>query len=254
MVLAIFSFVGFESATAMGAEAKQPLVNIPKAVINSTLIAGAFFVLMSFIMISGFRNYSTTLDKIPAALDAMAIMAHAPGLGIIVSIGAMVSLLTCSLACLTAISRVLLSMSRDGLIHSSVGLAHSTNATPHIASILSAITMFAVPAYLAIKGMAALDIYNATGTIATYGFLLAYILIAFGSCTYLYKKRQLKFSLVINAGIGVAFMVLAVIGSIVPWPSAPDNYLPQIFGIFMAAGIVYHVIDSIRAKLAPSSN
>ncbi|MGA7629752.1 MAG: APC family permease, partial [Terriglobales bacterium] len=40
LVLALFSFVGFESATTLGAEARNPLQTIPRAVILSALLAG----------------------------------------------------------------------------------------------------------------------------------------------------------------------------------------------------------------------
>ncbi len=43
LVLALFSFVGFESATTLGAEAQNPLKTIPRAVIQSALLAGAMF-------------------------------------------------------------------------------------------------------------------------------------------------------------------------------------------------------------------
>jgi len=43
LVLALFSFVGFESATTLGSEARNPLKTIPHAVIQSAILAGAFF-------------------------------------------------------------------------------------------------------------------------------------------------------------------------------------------------------------------
>ena len=43
LVLALFSFVGFESATTLGAEARNPLKTIPRAVIQSSILAGAIF-------------------------------------------------------------------------------------------------------------------------------------------------------------------------------------------------------------------
>jgi amino acid transporter len=48
LVLAIFSFVGFESATTMGAEARNPRKTIPRAVIQSSIIGGAFFILCAY--------------------------------------------------------------------------------------------------------------------------------------------------------------------------------------------------------------
>ena len=44
LVLAIFALVGFESATSLGSEAKDPLRNIPRAVTWSGIFAGLFFI------------------------------------------------------------------------------------------------------------------------------------------------------------------------------------------------------------------
>ena len=44
VVVAIFSLVGFECATAFGEEARNPLTTIPRAVIVSLLLTGAFFI------------------------------------------------------------------------------------------------------------------------------------------------------------------------------------------------------------------
>jgi amino acid transporter len=244
MVIGIFSFVGFESATALGAEAKNPKVTIPNAVFRSTAIAGVFFMMMSFIMVSGFAHYKTSLaDPNLVTLPAMAIIAHTPLLGTIVSIGAAVSLFACALACVTATSRILMCMSRDGLIHAQLGRAHSENATPHIASTTSAMIMFVILAALAIKGFGVLDIYNMNGTIATYGFLIAYVLIAVGSVVAASKTKTISPLLILAAIVGIAFMGLAIKGSVLPWPSSPDNYLPQIFAVYMAIGIAWMLIS-----------
>lgn len=189
MVLAIFSFVGFESATALGAEAREPRKQIPQAVIRSTLITGAFFVVMSVIMVKSFRGYATPMDKVPAALEAMAEMADTPVLGVLVAIGAVISFFACGLACVTAVSRILLTMSRDGVLHVSIGTAHKTNATPHIAATLSTVALFVVPVAMSLKGFGMLDIYGLSGTICTYGFLVAYILIAVGAMRFAAQQR-----------------------------------------------------------------
>jgi amino acid transporter len=65
LVLAVFSFVGFESATTLGAEAKSPLQNIPRAVIFSTITCGLFFVVMSYIEVLGFSGLAVVFMLIP---------------------------------------------------------------------------------------------------------------------------------------------------------------------------------------------
>src|SRR5271157_3426454 len=55
LVLALFSFVGFESATTLGAEARNPLKTIPRAVIQSSILGGVFFTVCAYTEVLGFR-------------------------------------------------------------------------------------------------------------------------------------------------------------------------------------------------------
>src|SRR5207247_10093341 len=47
-VLAIFAFVGFESAGSLGVESKNSFRNIPRAILWSCLIVGLFYVVVSY--------------------------------------------------------------------------------------------------------------------------------------------------------------------------------------------------------------
>ena len=58
----IFSLVGFESATALGGEAKNAK-NVPKAVIASLLLTGAFMTVMAYVEVAGTGHYGTPLDR-----------------------------------------------------------------------------------------------------------------------------------------------------------------------------------------------
>ncbi len=58
LVLSIFSFVGFESATTLGGEAREPLKTIPRAVLQCALLSGVFFMLCAYSEVLGFRGES----------------------------------------------------------------------------------------------------------------------------------------------------------------------------------------------------
>jgi amino acid transporter len=60
-VLAFMAMVGFESAASLGDEAHNPLRTIPRAIIVSSVIAGAYYVLHAYTMVSGFRSLPTRL-------------------------------------------------------------------------------------------------------------------------------------------------------------------------------------------------
>ena len=56
VVLVVFGFSGFESSTALGDEAKNPLKTIPRSVIQSVVLAGVFFITMSYVVVLGFEG------------------------------------------------------------------------------------------------------------------------------------------------------------------------------------------------------
>lgn len=89
VVVAIFSLVGFECATAFGDEARDPLVTIPRAVLMSFAIAGVFFVFVTYVMVQATHGYATALDQIDAPLNVMAELAGMPILQAPLSAGAM---------------------------------------------------------------------------------------------------------------------------------------------------------------------
>ena len=57
VVACIFSLVGFESATALGGEAKNAKRNVPKAVIASLIVTGLFMVFMAYVEVAGTRGH-----------------------------------------------------------------------------------------------------------------------------------------------------------------------------------------------------
>src|ERR1700744_1544947 len=90
-VVAIFSLVGFESSTAFGEEAVNPLKTIPRSIIWSLVITASFFIFITYVEVQGTAGYSTTLDKIDAPLNVLSQMYGVPFLAPILSFGAMVS-------------------------------------------------------------------------------------------------------------------------------------------------------------------
>src|SRR5262249_48095945 len=91
LVLALFSFVGFESATALGAEAHNPLVTIPRAVMLSATLGGAFFTLTAYTEVMGVRAAGQDPGASTAPLHVLAAVAGLPALGQLIDIGVLFS-------------------------------------------------------------------------------------------------------------------------------------------------------------------
>ncbi|MBI4783444.1 MAG: APC family permease [Oscillatoriophycideae cyanobacterium NC_groundwater_1537_Pr4_S-0.65um_50_18] len=255
LVLGVFSFVGFESATTLGDEAKQPLRNIPRAVIISTIASGTFFVFMSYVAVLGFQDAPVKFNESTAPMSDLANFAGVGFFGVLIAIGASVSMFACALASINAGARIFFSMGRHGIFHRSVGRAHGRNATPYVAITLTALTTFIVPTIMNMAGVQTLDIYAYTGTIATYGFLVAYILISIAAPVYLKREHQLRWTDILFAVLAIGFMVIPVLGSvglpgensIFPVPPAPYNIFPYLFLAYLISGAVWFAILRSRS-------
>jgi len=249
LVFAFFSFVGFESATAMGHEAKNPLRNIPKAVMGSGIFVGVFFVAMSLIMVMGFVGSKTSLGASTAPLTYLAEQSHVGIFGLLISICATVSFWSCGVACITAAARVMLSMSKQGLIPAAVAKCHKTNDTPHIAIAISCIVIAGVPLVLLLLRNSVMDVYNYTGTLSVYGFLISYVFIAIAAPVHLFKIRELKPHNVVTAVFATALLCIPLVGSVYPLPTYPMVILPFIFLAWLLLSLVWYFINPSKKPL-----
>jgi amino acid transporter len=251
MVLALFSFVGFESATALGEEARNPLKTIPRAVLQSAIGLGFLFVVCAYTEVLGFRGLHETLDQSAAPFHTLAHQVGVSGLGIAVDVGAMMSMFACVLACTTAAARVLLTMSHNGLTHAHLTRTHHRNETPHIAVLVTGIVTFVPTVALALRGVSGADIYGWMGSLATYGFLTAYALVCLAVPNFLRRERALTPLWIALSGAGFIAMLLAITGSVYPVPQGIYRRLPYIYLTYLVVGWLW-TVSKKRGPIAVS--
>jgi amino acid transporter len=251
LVLALFSFVGFESATTLGEEARNPLQTIPRAVIQSALLAGAFFALCAYTEVLGFHVVGEDLGTTPDQMHVLARVAGVPVLGLLIDMGALVSMFAGTLACITAAARVLMRMAHNGLAHRSLGATHVQNRTPGRATIITGIAAVLPVAMLAARGASGLDVYGWLGALATYGFIVAYASVCFGLPRYLRQYRALRRGDRVVPWLAGIAMLLALVGNLYPVPEGPYGKLPYIYLAYLIAGLGWF---TLRAKMSRGSN
>jgi amino acid transporter len=259
LVLAFFSFVGFESATALGHEAREPLRTIPRSVLTTVLAVGAFFTFMSYTLVDAFHGQSVSLGQSNAPLNVLAAVAGLPVLGTLFDAGATVGFFACALACINAGARVVYAMARHGLVHASVGETHATHATPHVAVTWSALAVLVPPLALVLSHVALLDAFGYLGSVATFGFLFAYVLVSIAAPLFLRRRGEASAVDLLMSVLAVAMLAIATVGSLYPVPAAPYNLLPYVFAALLLVGLVRfgylwlrspRVIEDIQADLA----
>jgi len=104
LVLSIFSLVGFESATTLGARLRNRCTPFPRGA-ACALLAGVFFMLCAYSEVLGFRGQSGR-SRAPPARALLAAKAGISPLGVAIDCGAFISMFACVLACATAAARV----------------------------------------------------------------------------------------------------------------------------------------------------
>lgn len=246
LVLAIFSFVGFESATSLGTEAKNPLVTIPHAVLRSALFVGAFFVVSAYAETVGFAGRGSGLGQSSAPIQDLAGFAGLGWLGIPITLVAIISFFACILASVTAGARVLYQVGRHGILHKSLAGVHLSNRTPHVAITVSAIAALVPAALLTLLGNDLFAIYGWVGTTATLSFIVAYATVSVATPVYLHRRGELRPHHVVVSAAAVAFQVLALVGSVFPLPTGAALWPVVAFAVLLVAGIAHGVYVVLR--------
>jgi amino acid transporter len=247
LVLAMFSFVGFESATTLGGEAREPLRTIPRAVLQCAILAGIFFMLCSYAEVLGFRGESGKLSDSTSPLHLLAAKAGISPLGVAIDFGAAVSMFACVLACTTAAARVLMRMGQSALIPSLFGRANRRHGTPGPAILLSAGLMFALTAGLAWRGVAGSDMYDWLGSLSVFGFLTAYALVALALP---FARRALGQHSHVVAAVSILTVMVLILIAVFDLRSTTDEVhgrIPYIYLAYIAAGIACYVLRRKKA-------
>ena len=249
VVVAIFSLVGFEAATAFGEEAKNPLKTIPRAVITSLILTGVFFVFITYTEVLGLRGANPSLDKLTAPLSTLATMMHLDVLQIPIDLGAMVSFFSLALSCMNAGARVIYQMGRHGFFHEATGVPHTTNETPHVAITIYAILLFAIPSIImSFKGLAVTDAFNDAGTFGAFGFLGSYIFMSVAAPMHLKKIGELRPLDIVYSVAALVCLLVPAVGSVYPVPAPPVNAFPYIFIAYFIVGLFVFVARRKSAK------
>lgn len=249
LVLAVFSFTGFESATTMGAEARDPLRTIPRAVMQSAILGGAFFAVCAYAEVLGVGMGGQNLATSGAPLHVLASVAGVPALGMLIDVGVLVSLFAGVLACISAAARVLLLMAHNGLAHGSLRATHARNETPGGALVVTGLAALLPVAILAARGNSGLDVYGWMGSLATYGFMVAYGLVCIALPRYLREHHGVvDMAARTIPRLGFIAMLLATIANLYPVPEGPYGRLPYIYLAYMAGALLWFAFSARRVR------
>ena len=236
VVVCIFSLVGFEAASTMGGEARNPLKTVPKAVVWSLIITGLFMVIMCYVEVLGAAHAKLDLASLGAPLQTLSSAYGVSVFKVPVSLGGMISFFALTLSCVNSGTRILLPLAKHGFVSGRLHRTHATNLTPHTAIGAYYVVLLVEVFVWHLAGGSVLTMFNDAGTLAATGFLFSYFMITVAAPLYLRKRGELRAANVAVAVAGFALLMVPLVGLFYPLPVFPVDIFPAIFAGFMIAG------------------
>ncbi|MFY9738338.1 MAG: APC family permease [Candidatus Cybelea sp.] len=236
VMTAVFSLVGFESATAFGAEAKRPLVAIPRAVIASVLFASAFFIIATYAEIVGLGHAAKPLDQQTFPLGTLVGLYDIGYLRVPIAIGALFSAFSVCLACITTAGRIAYAVAKAGLFPRALAAIEPRHNTPHVAVTLITVVVVSIAAAALAAGVLPIDVFNNCGTLSSFGFIVIYAAISIAASLYVKRIGALRWIDVAISALAVVLLAVPAVSLIYSVPAPPQRWFGYYFLGFMVIG------------------
>ena len=277
--IAILILVGFESATAMSAETKEPEKNIPKAIIIALFVQGVlaylFEYLASNLMVSEKLTgtvttaATATTAAVTTTVTGMAAMMasaapigdmsrligdnlfHGLGFGLMITMAITVAIavIGTTLSCMNTAVRVTNGMAADRELPDFLSFLHTENKTPHT-TIWVLVVISCVIAAIGVQsvvGLTGITLASNFGTFILYGLVCVWTIIAF-------KDRKdfnfIKHGLV--PSLGLILNVLMLVGIIyLNLTGTADNKAEAKICFYIAGGFalvsfLYVIVTTVK--------
>ncbi len=252
VVLAVLSFIGFESAAALGEETKHPHKNIPRAVFGSMIVVGLFYVLMAYVATVGYgvndmvKGFATDL----APFDTISKHYSGTFLAALIDLVGTLSFFSAAVAIINGGSRIIYTVGHDGLFPRWTAWLQPTRQTP--VGAIAALCIFGLVVGLLLGFiMTPIIAFTFLGTLDAFFVLIIYALVNIACVRFFWRKRRAQFSLFrhgIIPGIGT-LIILTIFAFIAISPGSPPlNLIPFVLIIWILLGL--GVLFIMRRKLA----
>ncbi|MFD9407681.1 APC family permease [Streptomyces sp. NPDC059989] len=131
-----FAFIGLDAVSTAGEEVRNPRRTLPLAIVGALIVVTTLYILVAFVGV-GAQPW-TAFDGQEAGLSA--ILGDITGAGwpaVLLSAGAVLSLVSVTLVVLYGQSRILYTMGRDGMLPSAFRRVSPRTGTPAVATLLT---------------------------------------------------------------------------------------------------------------------
>jgi len=252
ILFAVTLFIGFEAGASNAEETNEPRKSIPRAVLATVAISGAFYLLVTYAATIGFGKAALSKDVWFASASPMGDLANqyvGKWLSVLIDLVVILDALSLSIAILVTASRVIFALGRDGLLPSWTART-SSHDTPVAGNAIIAVWAIAMLVWAGVThyGKAtqlpdpvqAFFITTATGS---YLIELVYVFLAIFALKLLYTgtREPGLWWKTIAVLLGLAFPILAFKGSLDPFPKYPNNWAVWFWWGGMAVALLWYL-------------
>lgn len=231
MVLGILGFVGFSSADALGREARNPHTAIPRAIMWSAVVVGVLYVFAAYTQIAVLGE---ELGEVASPLQAINDRIGMPvWFAPILVFGVAASFFAVVVAPLNVVGRIIYVMGKEGIAPERFGRTHETHLTPHRVLLVAGPAAIVLDILLLLIGTHPMDIVVWVDTYGTYGYMVAYALVAIAGIIFTRRAGIPNRLVWVCAVVAVVAMAYVFFANVWPVPAFPINVIPYLFAATM---------------------
>jgi amino acid transporter len=251
VVFTIFTFTGWEASAAQGEESRNPRRDVPRGIIGSAIILGAFLIFSSWAQTIGWgTNHIGSLvssSQLPSF-----VLAHRfwHGAWVILAFALLNSALAGSIAYTSVTSRMWYAMARAGALPKALAKVDRRYKTPRNAILAnSAITLaYALTTGIIIGSFAQFVFY---GIALTFALIFVYGAANVGTFWYYRQERRSEFNYFLHLFLpvlGTAALLWLGYKTVNPFPASPNNWAPIVVGIWFVLGLATLLVMRLRGR------
>jgi APA family basic amino acid/polyamine antiporter len=203
--IVFFTYIGFDSVSTASEECRNPQRDVPMGIIGTLLICTVLYIGVA-VVLTGIVDYQTLSNAAPVANALKEI--GLDNVRRIVSVGALIGMVSSLLVFQYGQARVWFAMSRDRLMPSSFSKVHPVHKTPHVSTWVAGLFV-AIPAGIWDIGTFA-DL-SSIGTLFAFALVSAGVLVLRKRDPHLPRKFRVPFVPVVPV-LSIVFCVILMAG------------------------------------------
>jgi amino acid transporter len=241
MVFAILSFVGFEAATTLGEEVRNPRRNISRGMFLALLLVGVIYLFCTYAEMIGFG--ADGVKNLVGDVAPFNTLAHnyAPWLKLLVGLAGVSSIFAVTMNTNNGIVRIIYAMSREGMLPPSLAKVHAVHRTP-----TNAIWVQAVFSVVLTFGVGLLvgpfNTYVYLGSILTLAIIPVYMLTNLACIRHfagLGRSERSIFRHLVLPVAGILLLLIPIYGQVYPVPAAPLKFFPYFVLVYIVLAAMW---------------